>query len=339
MAVSVRDVADDAGVSVGTVSNVLNRPEKVAPETVARVQASIERLGFVRNDAARQLRAGRSRTIGLIVLDVRNPFFTEVARGAEERAAEHGLSVLLANSDEKQHREATYLDLFEEQRMFGVLVTPVAENLPRLRRMQERGIPTVLVDRESHDAAFASVAVDDVEGGRIAAEHLLSIGRRRIAFVGGPVSIRQVSDRLAGAQAAVAAGGGRLEFIGTDALTVEEGRRVGEGIRDRSPADRPDAIFAANDLLALGALQSLVMSPSAGEGSRTVRVPEDIALIGYDDIDFSAAAVIPLSSVRQPAALIGSTAVDLLLEQQQGARPREHVVFQPVLVVRASTAG
>ncbi|HET6301899.1 LacI family DNA-binding transcriptional regulator [Microbacterium sp.] len=339
MAVSVRDVADDAGVSVGTVSNVLNRPEKVAPETVARVQASIERLGFVRNDAARQLRAGRSRTIGLIVLDVRNPFFTEVARGAEERAADHGLSVLLANSDEKKHREATYLDLFEEQRMFGVLVTPVAENLPRLRRMQERGIPTVLVDRESHDAAFASVAVDDVEGGRIAADHLLSIGRRRIAFVGGPVSIRQVSDRLAGAQAAVAAGGGQLEFIGTNALTVEEGRRVGGGIRDRSPADRPDAIFAANDLLALGVLQSLVMSPSAGDGSSTVRVPEDIALIGYDDIDFSAAAVIPLSSVRQPAALIGSTAVDLLLEQQQGARPREHVVFQPVLVVRASTAG
>ncbi|NYE18905.1 LacI family DNA-binding transcriptional regulator [Microbacterium immunditiarum] len=332
MAVSVRDVADDAGVSVGTVSNVLNRPEKVAPGTVARVQASIERLGFVRNDAARQLRAGRSRTIGLIVLDVRNPFFTEVARGAEERAAEHGLSVLVANSDEKQHREATYLDLFEEQRMFGVLVTPVAENLPRLRRMQDRGIPTVLVDRESHDAAFASVAVDDVEGGRIAAEHLLSMGRRRIAFVGGPVSIRQVSDRLAGAQTAVAAAGGQLEFIGTDALTVEEGRRVGRGIRDRSPADRPDAIFAANDLLALGVLQSLVMAGS-------VRVPEDIALIGYDDIDFSAAAVIPLSSVRQPAALIGSTAVDLLLEQQQGARPREHVVFQPVLVVRASTAG
>ncbi len=341
MAVSVRDVADDAGVSVGTVSNVLNRPEKVAPETVARVQASIERLGFVRNDAARQLRAGRSRTIGLIVLDVRNPFFTEVARGAEERAAEHGLSVLVANSDEKQHREATYLDLFEEQRMFGVLVTPVAENLPRLRRMQERGIPTVLVDRESHDAAFASVAVDDVEGGRIAAEHLLSIGRRRIAFVGGPVSIRQVSDRLAGAQTAVAAVGGQLEFIGTDALTVEEGRRVGRGIRDRSPADRPDAIFAANDLLALGVLQSLVMVPPTPEagGAEAVRVPEDIALIGYDDIDVSAAAVSPLSSVRQPAALIGSTAVDLLLERQQGARPREHVVFQPVLVVRASTAG
>ncbi|BDV32036.1 LacI family DNA-binding transcriptional regulator [Microbacterium terricola] len=333
MTVSVRDVADDAGVSVGTVSNVLNRPEKVGAETVARVQASIERLGFVRNDAARQLRAGRSRTIGLVVLDLRNPFFTEVARGAEERAGEHGLSVLVANSDERQDREATHLDLFEQQRVFGVLVTPVAENLPRLSRMRDRGIPTVLVDRESHDPTFASVAVDDVEGGRIAARHLLDIGRRRIAFVGGPVSIRQVSDRLAGAQGAVADAGASIEFIGTDALTVEEGRRAGARILQRDASARPDAVFAANDLLALGILQSLVMTGD-------VRVPDDIALIGYDDIDFSAAAVIPLSSVRQPATLIGSTAVDLLLELQQGeARPREHIVFQPELVVRASTAG
>lgn len=331
MAVSVKDVAAAAGVSVGTVSNVLNRPDRVSPETVQRVTAAIDELGFVRNDAARQLRAGRSRSIGLVVLDVRNPFFTEVARGAEERAGAHGLSVLLANSDEKQEREATYLDLFEEQRVFGVLVTPVAENLPRLVRMRDRGIPTVLVDRESHDASFASVAVDDVEGGRLAAEHLLAIGRRRIAFVGGPIAIRQVADRLAGAQAAIAARGGELEFIGTDALTVDEGRRAGSLILAREASRRPDAIFAANDLLALGILQSLVMTGD-------VRVPDDVALIGYDDIDFSAAAVIPLSSIRQPAALIGSTAIDLLLElQSEPARPREHIVFRPELVVRSST--
>ncbi|NNH04615.1 LacI family DNA-binding transcriptional regulator [Microbacterium ulmi] len=327
----MRDVADDAGVSVGTVSNVLNRPGKVSPDTVARVQASIERLGFVRNDAARQLRAGRSRTIGLVVLDLRNPFFTEVARGAEERAGEHGLSVLVANSDEKQERETLLLDLFEEQRMFGVLVTPVAESMARLARMRDHGIPTVLVDRESHDPTFASVAVDDHEGGRIAAAHLLETGRRRIAFVGGPVSIRQVSDRLAGAQSAVAAAGGALEFLGTDALTVDEGRRAGRRILERDAAVRPDAIFAANDLIALGVLQSLVMTGS-------VHVPDDIALIGYDDIDFSAAAVIPLSSVRQPATLIGSTAVDLLLELQSGGAPsRGHIVFRPELVVRDST--
>jgi LacI family transcriptional regulator len=333
VAASVKEVAEDAGVSVGTVSNVLNRPEKVAPRTVARVQASIARLGFVRNDAARQLRAGRSRTIGLVVLDIRNPFFAEIIRGAEERADEHGLAVLVANSDEKQQREAMHLDLFEEQRVTGVLVTPVTESLPRLAQMQERGTPAVLVDRESQDGRFASVAVDDVEGGRIAVEHLLAIGRRRITFVGGPVALRQVSDRLGGAQAAAGAAGIGVEFLSTGALTVEEGRRAGVQILARERGDRPDAIFAANDLLALGLLQSLVMTGDA-------RVPEDIALIGYDDIDFAAAAVIPLSSVRQPAALIGSTAVDLLLRRQgQDPQPREHVLFRPELVTRASTIG
>ncbi|WEK62064.1 MAG: LacI family DNA-binding transcriptional regulator [Candidatus Microbacterium colombiense] len=333
MAVSVREVAEDAGVSVGTVSNVLNRPEKVNPDTVARVQASIARLGFVRNDAARQLRAGRSRTIGLVVLDIRNPFFAEIARGAEERADEFGLSVLVANSDEKQLREARHLDLFEEQRVTGVLVTPVSESLPRLAQMQDRGTPAVLVDRESQDGRFASVAVDDVEGGRVAVEHLLAVGRTRIAFVGGPVALRQVADRLSGAQAAASAAGVGVEFVASVALTVEEGRRVGQQILDRAPAARPDAIFAANDLLALGILQSLVMTGDA-------RVPEDIALIGYDDIDFAAAAVIPLSSVRQPAALIGSTAVDLLLRSQREQEPvREHVLFRPELVARASTLG
>jgi len=333
VSVSVRDVAAAAGVSVGTVSNVLNRPDKVSPQTVSRVLAVIDELGFVRNDAARQLRAGRSRTIGLVVLDLRNPFFTEVARGAEERAAEHGLSVLVANSDEKQARELTHLELFEQQRVFGVLITPVAENMPRLARLRDRGIPVVLVDRESRDAAFPSVAVDDLEGGRIAATHLLAGGRRRLAFVGGPIAIRQVSDRLAGAQRAVAeTPGATLEFIGTDALTVAEGRVAGQRIMHRPAATRPDAVFAANDLLALGVMQSLVMTGDA-------RIPDDIALIGYDDIDFSSAAVIPLSSVRQPAALIGSTATDLLLEIAEGrANPREHVVYQPELVVRASTA-
>ncbi|MCC2028898.1 LacI family DNA-binding transcriptional regulator [Microbacterium sp. YMB-B2] len=328
--VSVRDVAADARVSVGTVSNVLNRPERVAPETVEKVHASIARLGFVRNDAARQLRAGRSKSIGLVILDIRNPFFAEVVRGAEERAAEHGYSVLVANSDEKQQRESTHLDLFEEQRVAGVLITPVEEALPRLERMREHGIPAVLVDRESQDSRFCSVAVDDVMGGRIAATHLLDRGRRRLALVGGPAALRQVSDRLRGAQDAAAERGLGVEFMATEALSVEEGRRAGERILARDPADRPDAVFAANDLVALGLLQSLVMTGD-------VRVPDDIALLGYDDIDYAAAAVIPLSSVRQPAALIGSTAVDLLLGADRPAD--EHVLFEPELIARASTRG
>ena len=333
MAVSVREVAAAASVSVGTVSNVLNRPEKVAPDTVARVMAAIDELGFVRNDAARQLRAGRSRSIGLVVLDVRNPFFTEVARGAEDRAAEDGMTILLGNSDENADRERSYLDLFEEQRVHGVLISPLGEDESRLQRLRQRETPVVLVDRVSGDRSLSSVSVDDVVGGELAVRHLIETGRRRIAFVGGPASIRQVADRLEGARRAVAAApDATLEVVATESLTVLEGRAAGVAIRERSAGKRPDAVFAANDLLAMGVLQALNMMGS-------VRVPDDIALVGYDDIDFASAAVVPLSSIRQPASLIGYTAVDLLLREaaSNGEFTPEQVVFQPELVIRAST--
>lgn len=335
MSVSVRDVAALAGVSVGTVSNVMNRPDKVSPRTVGRVQEAIASLGFVRNDAARQLRAGQSHSIGLVVLDVRNPFFTEVARGAEERAAAESLTILLGNSDERAEREKAYIDLFQEQRVHGVLISPLTEDLARLRQLRELGTPTVLVDRQDDAGYFSSVSVDDVAGGAMAVRHLLELGRRRIAFVGGPVAIRQVADRLTGAQAAVdEVYGASLEVIETEALTVLHGRTAGELLRDRPAYARPDAVFAANDLLSLGVLQAFTMSGG-------IRVPQDIALIGYDDIDFATAAVVPLSSIRQPSALIGSTAVELLLrEASEGdGFEREQIVFQPELVVRASTVG
>lgn len=329
---SIRDVARRASVSVGTVSNVLNNPAKVSPKSVERVLAAIEELGYVRNDAARQLRAGRSTTIGLIVLDVRNPFFTDLARGAEGEAARHSLSVILGNSDEDSGREAAYLDLFEEQRVRGVLISPFGDVAQRLDRLRSRGTPAVLVDRMSDDERFSSVSVDDVAGGRLAARHLLDIGRRRIAFAGGPFGIRQVSDRRLGAQSAVdAQPGAALEVIELTALTVLEGRRAGDVILSRPAAERPDAVFAANDLVATGLLQALVMQGS-------MRVPDDIALVGFDDIDFAAAAAVPLSSIRQPSQLIGSTAVRLLINEadEPGLAPQQ-VVFQPELVVRAST--
>ena len=331
-AVSIRDVAERAHVSVGTVSNVLNRADKVSAAVVERVHEAIAELGYVRNDAARQLRAGRSTTIGLVVLDVRNPFFTDVARGAEDAAAANGLSILLGNSDEDSAREATYLDLFEEQRVHGVLISPFGDVGARLARLRSRGTPAVLVDRLSGDGALSSVSVDDVAGGRLAAEHLLASGRRRLAFVGGPFEIRQVSDRHEGAKQAVdAVAGSQLEVLETGALTVLEGRRIGEALVARDPADRPDAVFAANDLVAMGLLQALVMNGS-------LLVPGDILLVGFDDIDFAAAAVVPLSSIRQPSQLIGETAVRILLEEAADPElaPRQ-VVFQPELIVRDST--
>ncbi|MCU1475431.1 MAG: LacI family transcriptional regulator [Subtercola sp.] len=332
-AVSVRDVAALAGVSLGTVSNALNRPDRVSPSTLYRVQEAIDKLGFVRNDAARQLRAGRSRSIGLVVLDIGNPFFTDLAEGAEDRASEAGFALLLGNSHGTVARETAHLALFEEQRVRGMLISPVADISPQVRRLRSRDIPTVLVDRAISDESFSSVSVDDVAGGTLAVSHLLSTGRRRVAFVGGPTRIRQVSDRLEGAGNAISVvNGATLEVLGTQSLTVLEGRRIGELIVNRAPRDRPDAIFAANDLLATGLLQGLTMLGR-------LRVPDDIALVGYDDIAFASATVVPLTSIRQPSGMLGRTAVDLLLaesENPEGHQPQQ-VVFEPELVIRDST--
>ena len=165
MAVSVRDVAKKAGVSVGTVSNVLNNPEKVSAKSVAKVQAAVDSLGFVRNDAARQLRAGKSRSIGLVVLDVRNPFFAEVARGTEEAAGDHGLSVLFANSDEDSDREKNLLVLFEEQRVAGILVSPLSSELEEIIRIRDRGTPVVLVPLRAPVALAEHEAHAQTHGG------------------------------------------------------------------------------------------------------------------------------------------------------------------------------
>jgi LacI family transcriptional regulator len=333
MAVSIKDVARHAGVSVGTVSNVLNKPDEVSAESLARVQGAIDELGYVRNDAARRLRAGVSSTVGFVVLDGQNPFFNQVVRGAEDEASRHGIAVLVGNTDEDPAREGMYLDLFEEQSVRGVLIAPYGDITRRLTRLRERGIPAVLVDRMNVEGTFSSVATDSVVGGRMAAEHLLETGRRRLAFVGGPFDMRQVRDRLDGARWAVEASDtdAEIEVVATRALTVEEGAAAGRRLLERPRAQRPDALFAANDLVALGLLQALVVDGS-------VLVPDQIALIGFDDIAFAAAAAVPISSVRQPSRAIGATALRVLLEESGDDTliPRQ-TVFRPELVVRAST--
>jgi len=331
--VSIRDVATTAGVSVGTVSNVLNHPAKVSPATVDRVHAAIDQLGFVRNDAARQLRAGASRAVGLIILDGSNPFFSDLARGAETAAEQAGRVVLLGNSDQQGQREAHYLDLFEQNRVLGILISPVGDVTERLARLRRRGTPAVLVDRQAGLTPFSSVSVDDVRGGHLAVEHLVEIGRRRLAFVGGPLGLQQVADRLDGARAAARSADAEvtLEVVEVPGLTVEHGRAAAAELMARPRTERPDGIFAANDLVAMGVLQSLVM---LGD----LRVPGDVALIGYDDIDFARAAVVPLSSIRQPSTLIGRTAMDILQDEiDDPTREPRRVVFAPELVVRAST--
>ena len=330
---SIKEVAAHAGVSISTVSNVLNRPEMVAKATLEKVRAAIAELGFVRNESARQLRVGRSRTIGLVVLDVANPFFTDVARGVEDEASRASLAVILCNTDDRERRENHYLDLLEEHRVQGVLITPVASEGSRLAGLQSRGTPVVLVDSASASLAQCSVAVDDVLGGEIAVSHLLAAGHNRIAYIGGPRSLHQVADRHSGAVRAMVRDGRNpedLAVVRADSLDVASGRRAGAEWLSLPPRGRPTAAFAVNDLVALGFLQEVTRNG--------IRIPGDVAVVGYDDIEFAAAAAIPLTSVRQPRRQLGRTAARLLLEEV--ADPAHHhrqVIFEPELIIRQSS--
>ena len=330
---SVKDVAAAAGVSLGTVSNVLNRPERVTAPTRERVEAALSQLGFVRNESARHLRAGSSRTLAYVMLDATNPFFTDVAQGIELSAEEAELSLFLCNSDGRASREATHLAHLQQQRVQGILITPVDPESPSLDELVERGTPVVIVDRIRRSENFCSVAVDDVLGGRLAIEHLVDLGHTRVAFVGGPTTIGQVADRLRGAREAWAGAGlpdEDLVFLPTSALSVPEGRSAGERLSGLPTRRRPTGAFCANDLVALGLLQQTV--------SNGRNVPGNLAIVGYDDIDFASAAAVPLTSVRQPRQLLGRTAADLLMDEASNpAHEHQQVTFTPELVARAST--
>ncbi len=325
--VSVKQVAARAGVSLGTVSNVLNRPERVKAETRERVQAAIKDLGFVRNDAARQLRAGSSRSIGLLVLDTTNPFFMDLARGADRAALSHGYTVVLGNTDGSAEREDAYLDLFMQQQVAGILITPVSTSADHLTALAARKLPTVLVDQSPGEIpGLSSVSVDDRLGARLAVEHLLSLGRRDLLFLGGPDSIPQVRDRTDGAREAVqAVPGAHLRVVNTEHLGIEDGLAAGSKLLLGTP---PDAVFAANDLLAIGFMRAV-------QAHGGFSIPEDIAVVGYDDIPYAEMLQIPLTSIHQPAEEIGEAAVEMLLGGHLDDNP--HQLFEPGLTVRNST--
>ncbi|MFF7291449.1 LacI family DNA-binding transcriptional regulator [Microbacterium sp. NPDC008134] len=329
--VGIRDVAVLAGVAVGTVSNYLNHPDRVSADKAERIRAAIDSLGFVPSNAGRQLRLGVSSAIGYIAPDVSNPYFAEIAESVELRASELGFTVFLANSHRNRDRENDYIQLFEQYRVQGLLMSshlPVEDRLAQVRR---RGTPSVLVGQRGQSDEQPSVSLDEVSGGRQAMQHLIEIGCRRLLFVGGPLDIPQVSGRLAGAGEVVREfGAATLEVMDEPDRTVRGGKRIGAALLSR-PADMmPDGIFAANDLLALGIMNALV----AGG----VDVPRQTAIVGYDDIEFAEASLIPLTSVMGRHDGFGIAVVDLLFDAIGGtAIDAPHRMFEPQLVVRAST--
>jgi len=325
------DVAKHAGVSLGTVSNVLNNPDIVTPAKRDRVLASIAALGFVRNQQARSLVRGRANTLGFVVVDLANSFFVDIARGAEEYTAARGFKLLLANSDVDASRQDAYVDLFEEFRVAGMLLAPLDGPMGAAERVEERGTPVVRVNWPGDDE-HCGIAVDERHGGQLAAEHLLERGARRLLFAGGPFDLHAVAHRLDGARAAVAEHPGAvLEVFETDRLTVVAGLQVGEHIAARPERERPDGLIAAADALAAGAIQRL--------RSEGVRVPDDLLVIGYDNNHLTAESLVSISTISQPGHEMGELAAARLLEEIEAEPGHRHrsTLLRPSLIARRST--
>lgn len=315
------------------MSNVLNRPSYVRSETRERVESVIESLNFSPRQRSRQFRPGRVRTIGISVANLDNPFFVDLALSAEEVAHRHGLGVVICNSAYDPVRESQNLDLLVQQRVQGIVISPIDENSSGMEMLRGRGVPMVFVDRVGNNRDCWSVVIDDRIGGRLGANHLINRGHRRIGFLGHPDRSLKVRNRLAGAQEAITRAPGQhtLEVLFADSWTIEAGRAAAEELLQRAEIERPTAVFCANDMLALGLMQVYLQ-----EG---LSVPQDLAILGYDNVIWGEVAQVPLTTVDQPRALLGSTAVEMLMkliDSPAGQPTSNHVVLSPTLKIRES---
>ena len=293
----------------------------------------IDELGFVRNESARQLRTGVARVIGLVILDLSNPFFSELMRGVEDTASEAGYSVIVCNSDEDAARQEANMRVLEERGVKGMLVIPMGTERSAVERIRARGTAVVRVTHRIDDDE-CGVGSDDILGGELAMDHLLARGHERVSYVTSASHIWPTDQRREGALTALRREGRSddlLRDVDVEHLNVAHGRDAGERVLGLRP--RPTAVLCANDLVALGVLQIMIR--------HGVRVPDDMAIVGFDDIEFASAATIPLTSVRIPRRDIGRIATELLLEEANGDPEHVHrrVVLEPELVVRQSTIG
>ena len=331
----MREVARAAGVSVSTVANVLSRPAIVAPETRSRVEQAILGVGYVPNGPARQLRGLPSPIVGSIILDLANPFYADLNRGVEDRLAEAGCVVLACSTDMQATKEKRILGLLQEQAVRGIIISPIDPDPAPLLEISRRGIPVVLIDHPRGRLDLCAVAVDHLLGGQLAAEHLLSLGHRRIAYLGSAGDPRPATQRRQGTYLALAAAGLdpdeallHIQMTIHPPTLVEAASKAVERILSAVP--RPTAVLCLNDTTALGVLHGL---DAAG-----VRVPTDISVVGYDDLPFASRLAPPLTTVNQPKYQLGHTAADLLLDESRPDHTHREIRFQPSLVVRSSTA-
>jgi len=327
-------VASLAGVSVGTVSNVLNSPDRVSPVLVERVRRSIDQLGYVRNEAARQLRVGQSTTIGFVVPSFHDPFHEELARGIDDEASARGLSVLVGSSGGDSVRELNLLSLFEKYRLAGIIIAPTEAPPLSLRSLASSGIAVVVLNVDGEDLGISSVSVDNEAAGELAAHHVVERGARNVVLItsdqpGNPIMKAREQGALSvfAPHRAVS-----LEIIRLEEVSVKAGLEAGRALMARAPDERPDAVIATHDLWALGVMNSLLDSPF-------INAPVDLLVVGCEEIDTHQIAPQPLTSIRLPAYEMGVAAVESLVAASENDTPvPQHTKLSPALVVRSSSS-
>ncbi|MGB9757048.1 MAG: LacI family DNA-binding transcriptional regulator [Candidatus Bipolaricaulaceae bacterium] len=329
--VTIKDIAQVAGVSPSTVSRALNDSPLISKETKARIRRIAEELGYERNELARGLVKGTSRALGLIVPDITNPFFAEIARGVSDVAHAEGYGVLLCTTEGDLTREAEYLRFLRRKRVDGLILSAVTMDDPNLSEVLNSSIPFVLVSRlvRGLDAPF--VVGDDKTGARLAVEHLVRLGHEKIAFLGGPANVQSSHDRMIAYQGVLREYG--LKLYSGLAVFADFTQKAGYEAAKKMlrGSSRPTAIFAANDVIALG-----VMEAAEELG---LSIPQDLSLVGYDDISYAALPRIQLTTVAQPTYEMGKIAAEYLLAVCEGeAREKLRCVLPPRLVVRKTTA-
>ncbi|MFO7274322.1 MAG: LacI family DNA-binding transcriptional regulator [Bacillota bacterium] len=328
---TIRDVARRAGVGVATVSRVLNGKGYVKAETRQRVLAAAEELGYVPSQLARGLVRRLSGTVGLVVPDITNPFFPLITRGVEDAASEAGYTVFLCNADNDPELEAQDVRKLRERRVDGVIFVGTSERRELVDQLLADDIPVVVMDRQVNHTEVDMVLVDNLAGARAAVRHLMELGHRRIAHAAGPPSTRTGQDRCQGYRQALEEAGIPYDpaCVVWGDFTFESGIRAGQVLLGRSP--QPTAVFAGNDLIALGVIRA---AEEAG-----LSVPDDLSVVGFDDIQMAALVCPGLTTVRQPAREMGRLAMTMLLERIRGefTGPGRRQVFQPELIVRGTT--
>ena len=329
---TMADVAARAGVSVATVSRALSGdPKRVSAPVLQRIVDAAEELEYIPNNLARNMRSGSSRILGLVISDIGNPFFTAVARGVEDVAQSHGYSLVLSNTDENPAREAASLGVMAAERAAGLIIATTNENGSALRRFQDLGIALVAIDRHIVDLPTDSVVVDNEGASYEAVSHLVRLGHRRIAIIGGPSDADTARERARGYERALREA--RIEIDPQLACEGDFRETAGLTVTRRllDLSEPPTAIFAVNNLTTIGVLGAL--------RERGLKLPHEMSVVGFDDIPTGELLDPPLTVVQQPTYRVGARAADLLIRRlREPTAAVKEVVLAAKLVVRGSTA-